>query len=98
MSGGKPVTLDALFRCPFCGRKAIRVSLPNQMYDPKSKLEFDDLLTKFGDGSEFPELVLRVEDTAILADSAHCDCPAMSESGAYFLKFRPSGEIYAEYY
>ena len=90
MSGDSPATIENIWRCPFCGREAVRIELIEQ-----SK---PDGYTYYEGGGKIQEIILRIECGDILADSPLRRCPAMSECGCYHLHIYPDGTCHAYYY
>lgn len=86
MSGDMPCTIKAIWECPFCGQ-------PTRRIESRDADSFgEDGITKYDDDSFVKELILRIE---CISDS---DCPAMDESGAYWLHIYPDGSCHAYYY
>ena len=103
MSGDTSCTVEEIWTCPFCGRPTWKIELPEQwgeMVHPNGEREqcYDDGITEYEDKRYVRELVLRIECEATKNGASPFDCPAMDESGAYWLHIYPDGYHHAYYY
>ena len=100
MSGDCSCDINAIWKCPFCGRPTWKIQLPDQYGTliETGEPDWSDGITKYEGGLEIKELVLRIECEATKDKGSPFDCPAMDESGSYNLHIRPNGDCHAYYY
>ena len=88
MSGDSPATIKNIWKCPFCGKRTMNITVAYNESD--GFIHYDDRAVKV--------LVLRIKCEESLEDSVDRMCPAMSECGCYHLHIYPSGSCHAYYY
>jgi len=100
MSGEILCDQRAIWECPFCGKPTWKIELPSAWGTFSDGTPcYDDAITKYEDGLEVKELILRIEcEDKQKQNSALYECPAMSAMGAYHLHIYPDGSYFARYY
>lgn len=83
MSKDVPARVDALFRCPFCGEPTWTVEVTAPRWIDTKKREI---------------ITFKIECLGKAPSSADTTCPAMSETGCYYLFLRPDGSGHASYF